>query len=267
MERLAFLHGAHTPKCDARIDKYFDGYYTLQFSRRGPVEVLYDGIGTLLHGPWFWPAFPGPRIQFHAGPGEKTWDHYYIAVRGALAMEWMAEGIFPTAPQSCPARYRPEPIYLEIYRLAFSHARLDRLQAIHLLEGILLELARNRLDSQQPAWLTTLLAKLENAPVLWPDYDALARTCGLSLIHLRRLFAAATGQTLHDYILQLRMTRARDLLAQIDVPIKEVAARLGYEDVYYFTKQFRKIVGVPPAAYRRSFAGFSTTKSPGVAKQ
>jgi len=41
-------------------------------------------------------------------------------------------------------------------------------------------------------------------------------------------------------------------LGETNLPIKEIAERLGYNDVYFFSRQFRKQMGVPPAAYRKS---------------
>jgi len=45
------------------------------------------------------------------------------------------------------------------------------------------------------------------------------------------------------------------MLVHTDEPIKMIAARLGYNDVYFFSRQFRLITGVPPAIYRRSRQG------------
>jgi AraC-like DNA-binding protein len=69
---------------------------------------------------------------------------------------------------------------------------------------------------------------------------------------MRRHFKAVTGIPLHGYILQRRLANARALLADTEIPIKAIAETLGYKDVYFFTRQFRQIVGVPPASFRRS---------------
>jgi AraC-like DNA-binding protein len=46
------------------------------------------------------------------------------------------------------------------------------------------------------------------------------------------------------------MRRARRLLAETDLPVREIATRLGYEDPLYFSRVFRKVVGLPATAYR-----------------
>jgi len=59
----------------------------------------------------------------------------------------------------------------------------------------------------------------------------------------------------HAYLLQCRATSARRLLGETDLPIKSIAQQLGYRDVYFFSRQFRQMTGVPPAVYRHSRHG------------
>ena len=101
---LTFLHSQRIPDCDARVDKFFDGYYTLQFSESGGVALAYDERGHLLtHGmAWFWSAYPGPHIRFHVAPGRVQWHHRYCAFQGPRVARWLAEGLWPTGPQVAP---------------------------------------------------------------------------------------------------------------------------------------------------------------------
>jgi AraC-like DNA-binding protein len=256
---LIFLHCGAMPACDARVDKHFDGYWTLQFGVSGGVELFYDERRHLLtrETAWFWPAFPGPRIRFHVADGP-TWDHRYAAFRGPRVARWVADGLWPEEPQAVPpsdaARYAAE-----FDRLLAHIRRGDRwgnARAVHTLEGLLLDLAEARSGptARQPApepWLSALLDD-GTADDFAPDFAAVARGHGMALATLRRRFREATGTALHEYVLQRRIARARALLGDTDLPIKAVAERLGYQDVYFFTRQFRQRVGVPPAAYRRS---------------
>ncbi len=83
----------------------------------------------------------------------------------------------------------------------------------------------------------------------------LARLAGLSVNHFLRLFKAATGSSPMAYLNRLRLRRAAALLAQEHGPVAEVAARCGFADSNYFTKQFRQCYGVSPRAYRRAIQG------------
>lgn len=67
-------------------------------------------------------------------------------------------------------------------------------------------------------------------------------------------FKSVVGRTLGEEIGRVRIRLARELLSRTDLPIKQIAARAGFHSVEYFTRQFRRIAGLPPAAYRRRFA-------------
>ena len=69
--------------------------------------------------------------------------------------------------------------------------------------------------------------------------------------HLSRLIQRFTGVSPAQYVTQARMDRARGLLSHSLLPIKEVAAQVGYPDVHHFTRAFAAHVGCPPAEFRR----------------
>ncbi len=80
--------------------------------------------------------------------------------------------------------------------------------------------------------------------------SALAAAAGVSTFHLIRLFRAATGLTPHAYLEQVRVHRASELLRQ-GMGVSLVACLTGFADQSHLTRQFRKLVGVPPGEYRR----------------
>jgi len=73
----------------------------------------------------------------------------------------------------------------------------------------------------------------------------------LSPRHLTRLFTRFTGKSPAHYITHARMDRARGLLLRSPMPIKEVAATVGYPDVHHFTRAFAAHFGCPPGEMRR----------------
>jgi two-component system, response regulator YesN len=73
--------------------------------------------------------------------------------------------------------------------------------------------------------------------------------------YLCSLFHEETGRSFSEYMTDLRITRARRLLQQTDLSIPEIAERLSYCDNFYFTKVFKKKVGVSPYAYKKSMTG------------
>ena len=67
---------------------------------------------------------------------------------------------------------------------------------------------------------------------------------------LNRKIKAVTGYTTTEYILQIRVSMAKQLLVKTDFSIGEIASRVGIDDVAYFSAIFRKATGKTPTAYR-----------------
>lgn len=79
----------------------------------------------------------------------------------------------------------------------------------------------------------------------------MAATVGLSPSHFCRAFKAAMGVSPHQYLMGLRIERARQLLAETQMPVIDVGAAVGYDDPSYFARLFRRATGLSPAGYRR----------------
>lgn len=254
---LTFLYGESVPRCTHVIDKAFAGYQTLQYMTAGGVELAVGAQAYRLEGPWFWSAYPGPRIRFSACGQQRFWRHRYIAFRGARVQRWTDDGLFPIDPQRPPGMRDYGEAFDELLRHATGGDRYGALRATHLLESILIQLAEDRQQAQsRPAWLKKAIGRLDDAARGEAvDYDAVAAELDMAQSTLRRRFRAAVGLPPHEYVLQARVATARRLLGETNLPIKTIAQQLGYNDVYFFSRQFRKLAGVPPAMYRKSRQG------------
>lgn len=78
-----------------------------------------------------------------------------------------------------------------------------------------------------------------------------AQAMGCSEVHLRRSFRRDFGTAPVDYARRLKLEKARSLLDNTDYSITQIAEMTGYQDAYYFSSTFRKIVGCTPTEYRR----------------
>ena len=72
----------------------------------------------------------------------------------------------------------------------------------------------------------------------------------MSYAHFRRLFKQQTGLSPYQYHLQLRINRARELLHGTTLSVKQVAARLNFENPYHFSKIFKRKTGMAPHHFR-----------------
>ncbi|MFZ5724011.1 MAG: helix-turn-helix domain-containing protein [Pseudomonadota bacterium] len=138
--------------------------------------------------------------------------------------------------------------------------RLDTwLHASSLLKQLLLQAARlaARGDAADTAFSLPRVTAWMHAHLDRPvELAELARaTSTLSMFQFARRFRAETGVAPIQYFIHLRMERACRLLDMSDAPVHLVARQLGYDDPYYFSRLFRRVIGMAPSDYRQLARG------------
>lgn len=79
----------------------------------------------------------------------------------------------------------------------------------------------------------------------------LAAIVGISAYHFARLFKQSTGLSPHQYVLQCRMEKAKQLLCETGLTLQSVAEQVGYTSANHFINLFHRSTGLTPAAYRK----------------
>ena len=82
------------------------------------------------------------------------------------------------------------------------------------------------------------------------DLERLANSVNLSSSRLRHLFKDETGLTPAQYLKRLRLERAKELMEDSFLRLKEVMPQVGISDESHFVKDFKKEYGLPPIKYR-----------------
>ena len=80
----------------------------------------------------------------------------------------------------------------------------------------------------------------------------LAWACGLNTVYCGALFRKETGMTALEYRRSLQIRKACQLLQEPDLSISEAAWQSGFDDLYYFSKTFKKAMGISPKAYQKN---------------
>ena len=79
------------------------------------------------------------------------------------------------------------------------------------------------------------------------------RAVSFSPSYCQSLFRAKTGRSVLDTLLDMRMKKAKELIASCEFSLRDVAEKVGFEDYNYFSRQFRARCGVSPSRYRKLF--------------
>lgn len=93
-----------------------------------------------------------------------------------------------------------------------------------------------------------ILAHSHNTRLLIAD---VAEQCAMSRSHFSRAFKKATGMSPHEWLLDLRIRRAKDFLAAGSLSISEISLECGFADQSHFSRMFSKLVGTTPKRWQR----------------
>ena len=80
--------------------------------------------------------------------------------------------------------------------------------------------------------------------------DDVSREVDISPYYFSKLFKEATGENFIDYLTNMRIDKAKELLDNTDLSMKEICVEVGYSNPNYFSRIFKKIVGVTPTEYK-----------------
>ncbi|MCW8161921.1 AraC family ligand binding domain-containing protein [Stutzerimonas stutzeri] len=242
-------------------DPHFHDSYLIGFTEQG---VQQFHCRKALHSSTPGQIFllePGELHDGHApARGGFTYSMLYLDPHW---LERELRGLFEDAPGDCQPAFAKtlasEPELLAVIAEAFQALQSRDLRIVRqaALDALLAKLARHlawrpRLDSDPRMPLVALRARDYLHAHMEQDLglDELAWASGVDRFRLSRAFKAAFGIAPHAYLVQLRLARARQLLASGQPPTR-VAMTLGFADQSHMGRWFRRAYGLTPAHYRR----------------
>gem|GEM_PF-264355 len=84
--------------------------------------------------------------------------------------------------------------------------------------------------------------------------ELIADYVGFNSAYFSTLFKKESGQSFSDYVLEVRMIKAQEMLKKTNLKIDTICGKVGYMDVKHFTQNFKKFTGLNPSEYRKSFS-------------
>jgi AraC-like DNA-binding protein len=205
--------------------------------------------------------FPGERHRYKPS-SDIGWDEYWIGFKGKIMDELVAKKFFK-AEQPCIDLGFSEQAF-NLFGTIIEKTRTEDSGYQSLISGAVLHLlgsihSTNKGNPLQSADKRTIIDK---ARLLFrsnvtnsfsPEQAANELMIGYS--HFRKLFKAYTGISPGQFYIQLKMEKAKELLCDQRIPIKEIAHELKFDSYFYFSKLFKEKTGVTPSAFRLKAAG------------
>jgi two-component system response regulator YesN len=136
--------------------------------------------------------------------------------------------------------------------------KIELCQSIDDLENWILELGETGLRI-----LNSMGTKSVSSPIqkvleyIEENYNSeltlsnLSKVIYLSPDYFSRIFKDQVGSTFSEYILKIRIEKAKELLNNLDIPVSEIGRKVGYSDPNYFSRVFTRAVGMPPSRFRQ----------------
>ena len=207
--------------------------------------------------------FPGVWHRYRPEP-ETGWDEHWVGFDGEVARRWVKNQFFsPREPVFQPGQ---EEKWLTLFTELISVIKLNRPALQQVMAGFTAQMLGLLYSGQQAGLagddkallivqkaITTMQTELESSL----DAQALARELKVSYSSFRHTFQQHTGSSPHQYLLELRLVRARNLLTQTPQSVKEIAQHVGFDDEHYFCRFFKLKTGLTPGQWRARSLGKS----------
>lgn len=145
---------------------------------------------------------------------------------------------------------------IEMYSLWNRNEKLDRIQINSLIYQFVYDIFRQMETGQGVLIQSNLVSQaiqfVESHYAQSITLEDLSNRLECSPRQLSRLFKETTGSSPIDYLIQTRISKSKELLVNSDATLNEIADRIGQSDGYYFSKMFKKHVGISPIVYRKN---------------
>lgn len=264
---LLVTDAGHFPAAKGHLVERREGVGThlLIFCRRGAGWVRTRGgaVAPVRAGEAVW--LPADVPHAYGADDEEPWTITWVHCQGSEAVAWRGllgwEGAVGEPSVGRQSADQLEELGLdELYRpLEHGYAVPELVAAAAALRRVLSSCVglgrvpgRERSAAQRVALVG---ARLREHPERAVTLAELAAAAGVSVPHFSQLFRRQMGYSPLDYVIRRRVQRACQLLDTTTLSVAVIAAEAGYEDPFYFTRAFRRVMGCSPRAYRQQIKG------------
>lgn len=226
-------------------------------SGSGLLETHATGLRRVGSGMAF-VLLPHTWHRYRPEPGT-GWEESWIELQGPVVDALVSSGVFP--PSSI---LREKTMTLGLHEILDSIHRQSRRWTggfIAQSSGAGLQALAACTAGSRERYPSTVCGAVARAEKYLSDHHAesisieeLAGRLGVAYSHFRRVFKKQTGFPPWQYVLNLRLNRARRLLASSDAKLEDIAERVGFSSGFQLSLAFKRAYGESPASWRRTLA-------------
>jgi AraC-like DNA-binding protein len=216
-----------------------------------------------------------PDVWHRYSPNPETgWHEHWVGFDGEIARRWMRHAF--AMPKIPVLRFGDEDTVLPLFAAIMQVLRDSQPEPQQPLAGVTCHLigllcsAQKRVspgvDNCPGDPVTRAILRMQTSIESPLCLQSLAQELSVSYRWLRRAFAQRTGLGPHQYLLELRLARARSLLADTSRTVKEIAAMTGFQDEHYFSRVFQRRIGFSPSGWRAGAQASVPSRAPAVSR-
>lgn len=200
--------------------------------------------------------FPDQWHTYH--PDEESgWNEYYIGFDGPYIAEIVANGFFTPEAPIMHIGFIDQVV--ELFNSAIKIAKEDRLAAQQQLAGIVMLLLGKTLalNNNDDVEHNEIIQKVEQAKLIMAENvyheinpESIAEQLNISYSWFRKIFKTYTGYAPAQYFKELKIKKAKQLLSETNMSVKEVAFKLNFNTSEHFFSIFKRKTRYTPTEYR-----------------
>ena len=243
---------------------YFFNWEQGRVLKEFQLNYITEGSGILENEFGKFPVKPGslivtfPDVWHRYKPLTKTgWREHYIGFNGPIASQFMLYPLF--SPERPVMHVGIKEELIDTYYKIFDFVHSEKPGFQQIASGMIIKLLGYLISfEKQKEFSGKRIADIiedvrfkmrQNVESqLQPELMAKDHCIGYS--YFRKMFKKYTGVSPHQYHLELKIMRARELLLTTDKSIKEISFELGFQSIHYFSRLFKNKVGQNPSELR-----------------
>lgn len=209
--------------------------------------------------------FPGEWHLYYPD-AETGWFEYWVGFKGLIMDQRVLNGFF--TKENPIYRIGISSIIINQYEDIFRIIKTQNTAFQQPISGLMLSILgnvyyenQNKSDLHNP-----IVDRINQACALMrKNYDGslspneIAKELNISYTWFRQMFKQYTGTSPNQYLLQIKLIKAKEFLLNSTMPISEIAYKLGFESISQFSTFFKQKEGVTPTEYRKSYSFSSET--------